>query len=362
MRKLAAAIAGLAMLVASPVAAQTLTIDEAQAAASVENLVDGFIRPGFANFAATAGETAGAVGALCETPGAGSLQAARDAFRDSALAFAGVEFLRIGPLIQDNRLERLLFWPDRRGIALRQVQGAIAQEDETVLDAANLPAKSVALQGFTALEYLLFGTGSDALAGTGAAHRCGFAAAVSENIHAIAQELDAAWADPQGFAAAWSHPGPDNAMFRNGEEVVSELLSIPSEAFEIIRDQRLKPVAPGDGDANPKRALFWRSDLSVQFVGAGLEALRAYFNAAGIADLLPEDARWQANSIAFEFNNAEATLSRLQMPVADILADEERAGDLNYVIILTQSLQSLFGQQLTATLGLSVGFSSLDGD
>jgi predicted lipoprotein len=28
---------------------------------------------------------------------------------------------------QENRLERLLFWPDRRGIALRQVQGVIAR-------------------------------------------------------------------------------------------------------------------------------------------------------------------------------------------------------------------------------------------
>jgi predicted lipoprotein len=50
------------------------------------------------------------------------------------------------------------------------------------------------------------------------------------------------------------------------------------------------------------------------------------------------------------------------MPVADILADEDRAGELGYLVILTQSLQRLFGEQLTAALGLSVGFSSLDGD
>ena len=178
-----------------------------------------------------------------------------------------------------------------------------------------------------------------------------------------AGELNDAWHDEQGYAASWTRPGPDNDIFRNGEEVVSELLSIPAEAFEIIRDQRLKPVVPDDGGkANPKSALFWRSDLSIEFVGSEIEALRAYFDAAGIASLLPEPESWQARSIEFEFNNAEAVLGRLHMPVADIVSDDERAGDLAYVVILTQSLQALFGEQLTATLGLSVGFSSLDGD
>lgn len=361
-RRIAAAFAGLALLAAAPVGAQTLTIDAEQAGRSVDRLVAGFIRPAFERFAEQAELGAIAVADLCAEPAQRRLDSAREAFRDSVLAFARVEFLRTGPLIADNRLERLLFWPDRRGIALRQVQGAIGGADETVLDPAILPGKSVALQGFTALEYLLFGAGSDALAEPGDAHRCGFAAAVAENIHAVALQLDAEWKDPDGFAAAWSRPGPDNATFRNAEEVVGELLSMPSEAFEIIRDQRLKPVLPEDRAPKPKQALFWRSGASIAFVSAGFEALRTYFEVAGIADLLPEGEEWQAKSIEFEFDNAERTLDRLRMPIAEILSDEDRTADLNYVVILTQSLQNLFGQQLTATLGLSVGFSSLDGD
>jgi len=361
MRYLAATLFAFFILSSAP--AHALTIDEDQAAESVRKLVAGFIQPAFQRFADNAELAAVAADALCEEPGERTLGSARQAFKDSALSFARVEFLRIGPLIQDNRLERLLFWPDRRGIALRQVQSVLADADESVTDAANLPQKSVALQGFTALEYLLFGTGSDELA-TGAEHRCRFAAAVTKNIETVAAELSAQWQDEDGYAAIWSEPGPENAIYRNGEEVVSELLSVPSQAFEIVRDQRLKPVLPeGEGDApNPKRALFWRSNLTMDFVAANFEALRAYFETGEIAGLLPEDGNWQARSVEFEFNNAEAVLQRLNMPIEDIVTDEERTGDLTYLVILTQSLQSLFGEQLTATLGLSVGFSSLDGD
>jgi len=359
MRRLIAALSGLVFLAAVPASALSLDADEA--AEPVRKLVAGFIQPAFQRFADDAELTTVAMSTLCDEPGERTLDSARQAFKDSTLSFARVEFLRIGPLIQENRLERLLFWPDRRGIALRQVQGAIASADESVTDAASMPAKSVALQGFTALEFLLFGTGSDELA-TGAEHRCRFAGAVAENIHAIALELNDEWQDEQGFAAIWSEPGPDNATFRSAEEVVSELLSIPSEAFEIIRDQRLKPIVPEDGEANPKRALFWRSGLTMDFVATSFEALRAYFETAAIDGILPEDDRWQARSIEFEFNNVEAALARLRIPIEDIVADEERAGDLGYLVILSQSLQRLFGEQLTETLGLSVGFSSLDGD
>jgi len=353
----------LIVLTLSPARAIELTVGDEEAIKPVRTLVAAFIQPGFERFAEQAELAEIAVSSLCKDPGERTLEAARNAFRDSALALARVEFLRTGPLARENRLERLLFWPDRRGIALRQVQGVIAERDESVTDPAELPEKSVGLQGYTALEYLLFGTGSDALAKPGDAFRCGFANAVAANIHLIAAELSDEWSAEDGFAAAWANPGPENEDFRNTEEAISELLSIPSEAFEIIRDQRLRPIVPDeDGKANPKSALFWRSNLTMPFIRASFNALRTYFEVSEMISILPEDQRWLGNSIEFEFNNSGDILDRLQMPVADILDDKDRSGELGYLVILTQSLQQLFGTQATEALGLSVGFSSLDGD
>jgi predicted lipoprotein len=153
-------------------------------------------------------------------------------------------------------------------------------------------------------------------------------------------------------------------MFRNAEEVLSELISVPAEALEIIADRRLKPITPAEeGDrVNPKLGIFWRSGLTFVFVEAELDGLRAYFETSGLEEALPESERWLADSVRFEFSNSENVLEHLDAPIADIVADEEQRGALIYLTILTNSLRKLFGGQIAAALGLSVGFSSLDGD
>ena len=46
----------------------------------------------------------------------------------------------------------------------------------------------------------------------------------------------------------------------------------------------------------------------------------------------------------------------------EVLADPERRGKLSYFKLVTTSLSELFGKRLSAELGLTAGFSSLDGD
>jgi hypothetical protein len=361
MRLFALLLSGLVALSALP--ARALPVDDTTASQSVSRVIASFIQPSFERFADQSELVAIAVGSLCDKPGETALLSARNAFADTALAFARIEFLRTGPLARENRLERLLFWPDRRGIALRQVQAAIATGDESVTDAANLPAKSVALQGFPALEYLLFGTGSEALADPGGDHRCRFAQAVAQNIRGIAGEMNAEWSAADGYASIWSKPGPDNPDFRDASEAVAELVSIPADAFEMIHDLRIKPLVAGNGKkANPKSALLWRSGLTFAYIGTEFDALRTYFELSQMSDLLPDDERWRGGSALFEFNNAAKTVAKIQNPVADVLRDRQMAEDLKYLGIVAKSLQRIFGGQIPEALGLSVGFSSLDGD
>ena len=101
----------------------------------------------------------------------------------------------------------MLFWPDRKGIGLKQVQAALADKDATAADPATLAGKSVAMQGLGALEFVLFGTGAETLAATGDAYRCAYGAAIAGNLETIAAELDDAWQAPDGFAALWAESG-----------------------------------------------------------------------------------------------------------------------------------------------------------
>jgi uncharacterized protein len=358
-------VAGLLMaaLLAGPALAATALPLHPTARAVVQGAIDGAIRPAFAGWAANAGALEAAVTGLCAEPSTEALLAARTAFAASALDWNRAELFKTGPLSTGNRAERAFFWPDRKGIALRQVQALLAGEDASATTVAGLADKSVAVQGYGALEFALYGTGADALASAGAGYRCAYAAAVAGNLAAIAAELSAAWQDPDGIARRLTYPAAEDADFRSMTEVQEELVGLLAHGVETVRDQRLLPFVGRAGEApKPKSAPFWRSGLTIASVEANLDGLEALFEAAELGQYVPNEYAGIAVDAETQFARAKSAIGRLGGDVeADLASDAGRAA-LGEVISATQELQRLFGEELPAALGLSVGFSSLDGD
>ena len=340
----------------------------AQEAASIpdrvmQGAVDGVIRPGVIGFAREASGLASTMGLLCAAPSATALDIAEGQFRQTALAYGRIELLRLGPLMEENRAERLLFWPDRRGIALRQVQAILAEGDETATDPAALRDKSVALQGLVALEYVLFGTDATTLEAEEGDFRCRFGLAIASNIAMVGQELATGWYRPDGVAQHLLLPSPDNVDYRSQTEATEALVGLLAHGLEAVRDTRINPfIASDGGEANPKLALFWRSGLSVDMLRANIHGLRDLFTISGVGLAVGPEHQGLANSIEFEFRNADRALDLVSLPLEQAVRDPGQAQALDYLVIVTSSLQDMIGEQLSAALGLSVGFSSLDGD
>jgi len=325
--------------------------------------VEGFIRPAYAMLAERSGALSDAVSTLCVTPSPANLAAARRSFQGATDAWSYVEVIRFGPVTEDNRLERLLFWPDRKGIGLKQVQAALASQDADAADAAKLPGKSVAMQGFGALEFVLFGTEAETLGAAGGAYRCKYGAAIATNIATISAQVAAAWQKPDGYAAQWASPGPDNRLYQTGSEAVTELLSVFVEGLEMLRDVRINGFLGDEAKSDkPKQAIYWRSDGTTRSFAANLAAMKALFDSSGLERDLGPDARWIAESIRFELGNGIAAANAANGPIAEALADPDKRGKLVYLRIVTSSLSELFGQRLAEQFGLTSGFSSLDGD
>lgn len=346
------------MLVAGPVVAQAPT-----PAQVLEAAVNEVIRPALAAFQNRASGLQDAMGPLCAAPSEATLAVARQQFGLAAEAYGRVEFIRIGPLMEDNRADRLLFWPDRKGIALRQVQAILTEQDASATDAAALRGKSVAVQGFGALEFVLFGTGAETLTGADGAFRCQFGKAVAGNIAMTAEELAVGWYRDDGVAGHLTRPRPENADYRTETEAMEALVGLVSHGIEAMRDTRINPfIAQGDAAAKPKQALFWRSGLTMAMIRANVEGLEKLVATSGMARAVGEEQAGLDNSIAFEFRNAHRAIDLVTLPVEQAVTDAKQVAALNYLVIVTQSLQSQIGEQLSAALGLSVGFSSLDGD
>ncbi|KKC36575.1 hypothetical protein WH87_14065 [Devosia epidermidihirudinis] len=355
MRSLTAA---LLMLCAGPAMAQTIAAPQV-----LDTAVNAVIRPAMISFKARASDLEAAMDELCTSPSATALTTATERFGAAATAYGQVEFLRIGPLMEDNRSDRLLFWPDRKGIALRQVQAILADDDVAATDLTTLRGKSVAVQGFGALEFVLYGTDSETLVTADGAFRCSFGQAIAANINQIAGELEAGWLKDDGIASHLIDPQPSYADYRTDIEALEALVGLVSHGIEATRDSRINPfVAKGTTAAKPKQALFWRSDLTLPMIRANIEGMRLLIEQSGVARDVTEKDKSLDGSIAFEFSNALRAIDLVTLPVEQAVTDEKQAHALSYLVLVTSSLQSLVGDQLSAALGLSVGFSSLDGD
>jgi predicted lipoprotein len=332
----------------------------------INGAIDGYIRPAFKTFDGDAAALKADVATLCAAPSAPALTAAQVQFKLVVTSYSKLEFLRLGPLGVEDRAERLLFWPDTKGIALKQVQSALAAKDPAATDPKTLRKKSVAMQGLGAAEFLLFGTGSETLATGDGGYRCSFAAAVTSLVSDLAATLDTEWQDTTatGPAAAMLDPKPDAQDYRTPQEVMEKLAGSLIVGTEVIRDQRLAPViGASEGKPKPKSALFWRSGMSVPSVAAGFAGLRGFFVAATLPETLKTlGAAWISNGALFEFDNAAMAAAKITDPIDVAVNDQRQFQALNYLVNLSRTLDTLLGENLPSALGLTTGFSQLDGD
>lgn len=338
---------------------------EAQAAPEdvARDAVENYFRPGYARLSSAARSEADALAALCAAPGPGTLADARKGFASLVDAHARVEFVRFGPIAENNGIERFLFWPDRKGLAQRQVQAILAGRDESATRPETLREKSVAVGGLNALEFVLFGTGADDLSGPNGAFRCRYGAAIGANLAGLASGVAAAWNASNGIADRLMGPKPADPTYRAQADVVAEIVGTLVHGIEAMRDLRLKPaLGAGPHAAKPNLFLYRRSSLTASALAANVEGFAALFGAARLADLLAPEQRWIGPSAELEFETVSSTLARVRTPLADAVSDPDSYRTLSALVVETSGLQDLFDRQMAPALGVSAGFSSLDGD
>lgn len=335
----------------------------------VERAIDAVILPGYRALAESAAAEATIVNDLCWQADGERLDAARVGFAGLVLAWSKVELIRFGPARDQNRYERLFFWPDPRGRGLQQIQEIIANEDPSATSIDTLREKSVAVQGLFALEFVLFGTGSEALADSAdpaRSFRCRFGAAIAGAIRRTAEEIVAGWTSPEGYAALMHDAGPDSPIYRSHGEVVQELIKSAREQLQLARDLKIAhAIEDSPEKAQPKRAPFWRSDLTIPSIRANAEAVLALAGPEGIGAALPKDEPWIAAELAFELREVDRTLGRVASRGErweDSVEQTESHADLTYTLIPFADAIALLEGSYPDAFGLITGFNSLDGD
>jgi len=361
MQRRAALTLTLSLLTAFPVAAQ-----EFDFSAQITGALEGYIRPAVDDFAEEARDLPQAVSAVCDQPSDTS-RAAFDAEIGRIIDdFAGVSFLRFGPLIEEDRLSRLAFLPDPRGIAQRQIRKLAADGGFDGLTAETLAAKSVALQGLTALELIAYDKNASVVLGQDgetSQQTCDYAAAIAENIAKIGEELSDAWYDPDGYSADLLAPGPDHPTFRSSAEVMETVFNALPTAVIILKDQHVLPVTSrGKEKARASALPFSRSGHGIAYLASSIAAIDDMVQAmdlkphlSGMNNRLPE-------TIAFEVYNGLAVLDRIETPVRTRFDETDGYQHLSVFVFTLNSMREILSGQIAPALSLAGGFNALDGD
>ena len=217
------------------------------------------------------------------------MREARDAFAGTVAAWSKVEIIRFGPISQDHRFERLFFWPDPKGLGLKQIQDALAKQEVTVTEPDEIAGKSVALQGLPALEYLLYGDDGN-LPKEERDFRCRFGLAVATNVDRIAKSVVEGWREGSAYEKAFLGPAPADPYYHAPKEVTLDLFKAFATGIELVRDQKLgKPLGASPAEAKPKLAAFWRSELTFANAAGNLEGVKAIFAQGGFAQVVAQE-------------------------------------------------------------------------
>lgn len=333
-------------------------------------LVERHIVPRYKALAGATAALSEKADAFCKAPDAASLAAFKTAFLNGVDAWQGIQHVRFGPVDLFMRSMRMAFWPDPRDTAGRQLEQVLAKRDKTAIEPKGFADHSVAVQGFPALERLLYDDGADKalLAKDEAgAFRCAFARAVSQNLKTVAADLVREWAEGgKSFAKNVAEGNAD--PYRTPKEATLELFKCLHTAVELVADHKLKkPLGPVAKRARPKLAESWRSKHSLANVRANLAAAEAMYlgeggggfsafvkNVVGKKDL--DDLLRRA------FAQTRETAASIEVPLAEAIIVKDARLKVEQLQAEAAALKAILAKDLTAALGIPLGFNALDGD
>lgn len=359
---LAAAV--LVALAAAP--AHALPVRKSHAA-MVLDTIDKFILPHVEKLKTASAGLAASVGNVCTSADDDAArQAAVAAFAGMVRAWAGLDFIRFGPITRAHRLERILFWPDPRATAARQLAGVLAARKPQLLAPGGLATQSVAVQGLTALEALLYD--DKVMLGAGAseadAYRCGLARAIADNLASIAADVAAEWSGEGGFRMRMIATGSDNPLYKDSSETARDVVKALAMGLELCRDRFLLPELTALAADPPKRARlpFDRAGLMGAYLTASLESLHELFEATSLAAYVPAEKPWMAAFLPNAWKSLLADAAKLDRLRTSERGSEAHLHALRKMRFDLGGIRSIIVRELATNAEIDMGFNELDGD
>ena len=307
--------------------------------------------------------------AFCQSPAAEGLAGLRTGFVKALDAWMGVQHLRFGPAQFLLRYDRFAYWPDQRNTGSRHLRRLLSARDPAALEPRAFARGSVAVQGFTALERLLYGKGADAAfleASDTAGFRCQVLRAITGNLAEMAGGILKDWRDSDtAYRRVLETPGEDNAYYLDDKEVTLEFFKSFHGMLQMIADLKLaRPLGSSVEKSKPRRSEAWRSGRSRENIMANLRALKEIYDGEGFAALVAAQTGDPelVGELSYRLDSALAAAEGIRQPLSEAVSDAAARPQVETLLAEVEALQELATGRLAAALDLPVGFNAFDGD
>jgi predicted lipoprotein len=325
------------------------------------------IQPGYAALVSAAAALTKSLDAYCARRTNEQQRSMERAFDGLVTAWGRIEHIRFGPITEDNRLERIFFWPDRRGIGARQVAQVIRAREADALDPDKLAKKRVAIQGLGALEIALFD--ASPIDADERAFRCAYAKAISANIGNLAAAVLADWTGASGYARDWLNPGDGNPHFLKASETTLALGKSLDNGLERVRDEWIGAAIGLNAQRRKLTPVLAKSKRTLKLFQAGMDGLHHLYTAGGlhkaILDTSPAHlgvtVPLNAKLVRNEIETARGEIAKLARQGKPFDADKMMQPLVAVGFPMKNAREQAIAL-LGLTAGLSMGFNASDGD
>jgi len=276
--------------------------------------------------------------------------------QDAWHAWAAAQHTRFGPIQFLTRSVRIQFWPDRRGKTSKHLNALVARENAADLEPVKFSKTSVAVQGFPALERLLF-TGEPTAPGF--EFRCSVVLAIAGNLETIASNLLRDWlSEATAYEKKALSPGLENPFFPTAKNVSAVILNDISTALEFVSSAKIDR-ALGDNltATNPKRLEAWRSEQSGALIAINLEMV---IESLKLID--PEVEQVDRSDDISALQNVRDQIGSIPSSLSAYSVTEDGHAALSAMSARLKQTRVELMEKLLPALDLTLGFNSLDGD
>ena len=319
----------------------------------VAGMVAGHIVPRYEALRTATGRLERAVSAACNAGRSPAGDRVQSAYREALFAWMGVQHLRFGPAMADDRFYRYQYWPDKHGQGAKQMRRLLAGPADRIPGPERIAETSVAVQGFPALERLTFPP-AGAKTGERRVRTCRLATSITGNLTSMTAEA----------VREWGAFEP-----RDARETISRIIRAAVEQLQVVSSLKLgRPMGKSLKKARPRRAESWRSGTSLENIRRNYLALRELIDGSGKwKGLRPsltasKERIDSADALSRNLSYGSGAIAEHGLSLADSVKRDDGRKFVTFLIAHTDGIRDIVVDDIAPALGVELGFNEQDGD